>query len=65
MTGEKPPCGCIFETLTLAQRWVECSCGLSMDRDENAARNVLRSGRDLWGVTWPVAACVPQEAAGL
>lgn len=58
-------CGRIFETLTLAQRWVECSCGLSLDRDENAARNVLSAGRAEWGETWPMAACVPQEAAGL
>ncbi|AGY57408.1 RNA-guided endonuclease InsQ/TnpB family protein [Gloeobacter kilaueensis] len=41
-------CGAVFEHLTLAQRWVECSCGLSMDRDENAARNILRLGQSLW-----------------
>lgn len=58
-------CGAVFEALTLADRWVRCDCGLSMDRDENAARNVLTLGRSAWGVTWPVAACVPQEAAGL
>lgn len=58
-------CGTIFETLTLADRWVRCECGLSMDRDENAACNLLRLGRNRWGETWPVAACVPQEAAGL
>lgn len=64
-SGTCSACGHRFETLTLAQRWVECSCGLSMDRDENAARNVLEAGRASWGVTWPAAACVPQEAAGL
>jgi putative transposase len=58
-------CGALFETLTLADRWVRCDCGLSMDRDENAARNLLALGRSAWGVTWPVAASVPQEAAGL
>jgi len=58
-------CGLSFENLTLAQRWVRCSCGLSLDRDENAARNVLALGRSAWGVTWPMAASVPQEAAGL
>jgi hypothetical protein len=36
-----------------------------MDRDENAARNVLALGRSAWGITWPVAASVSQEAAGL
>jgi putative transposase len=34
-------CGMIFEDLTLADRWVECSCGLSIDRDVNAAINIL------------------------
>jgi putative transposase len=58
-------CGALFETLTLANRWVRCDCGLSMDRDENAARNLLALGRSAWGITWPVAASVPQEAAGL
>jgi len=58
-------CGSIFEHLTLADRWVRCACGLSMDRDENAARNLLARGQRAWGVTWPVAACVPQEAVGL
>jgi putative transposase len=39
-------CGAIFEGLTLAHRWVECECGLSLDRDHNAALNVLkRAGR--------------------
>jgi putative transposase len=58
-------CGAVLEAPTLADRWVRCDCGLSMDRDENAARNVLALGRSAWGATWPVAACVPQEAAGL
>jgi putative transposase len=58
-------CGTIFENLTLADRWVRCKCGLSLDRDENAARNLLRLGRNLWRVTRPVGANVRQEAAGL
>ncbi|MCG8350269.1 MAG: transposase, partial [Chloroflexales bacterium] len=32
-------CGAAFEELTLADRWVECACGLSLDRDHNAAVN--------------------------
>ena len=64
-SGTCSQCGQRFDDLSLAQRRVRCSCGLSMDRDENAARNVLALGRSAWGVTWPVAACVPQEAAGL
>jgi putative transposase len=58
-------CGALFETLTLADRWVRCSCGLSIDRDENAALNLLALGRSAWGITWPVTASVPQEAVGL
>lgn len=58
-------CGMIFESLTLADRWVRCECGLSMDRDENAAHNLLRTGQARWGLTWPIAASVPQEAVPL
>jgi putative transposase len=35
-------CGAIFEGLTLADRWVKCQCGLSLDRDHNAAINILK-----------------------
>ncbi len=58
-------CGSIFESLTLADRWVRCECGLMMDRDENAAHNLLRLGRNLWCETWPAGASVHQEAVGL
>lgn len=34
-------CGAIFEHLTLSDRWVNCDCGLSLDRDHNAAINIL------------------------
>ncbi len=33
--------------LSLKDRWIECACGLSLDRDHNAAINILnRAGRD-------------------
>jgi putative transposase len=41
-------CGAILfrpqdgQHLTLSDRWVNCDCGLSMDRDHNAAVNILR-----------------------
>ncbi|MCL5997426.1 MAG: transposase [Chloroflexi bacterium] len=45
-------CGLVFETLTLSDRWVACSCGASLDRDVNAALNILnRAGHARWGVT--------------
>ena len=59
-------CGSVFEILTLSDRWVSCSCGLSLDRDVNAARNILkRAGHARWGVTYPVGESVPQEAPAL
>jgi transposase len=40
-------------------------CGLVLDRDVNAARNVLQLGRSCWALTWPVAASVAQDAPPL
>lgn len=34
-------CGSLFEDLKLSDRWVTCECGLSLDRDHNAAINIL------------------------
>lgn len=40
-------CGEIFQDFDLSTRWVECDCGLSLDRDHNAALNILsRAGWD-------------------
>lgn len=41
-------CGAVFADLTLAVRWVECECGLSLDRDHNAAINVLIRALNGW-----------------
>jgi putative transposase len=42
-------CGAVFPELSLADRWVECDCGLSLDRDVNAAWNILdRAGHARW-----------------
>ncbi len=40
--------GEVWEDLTLSDRWIECSCGLSIDRDVNAAINILRAGQVRW-----------------
>jgi len=64
-------CGTIFEDLDLSVRWVECDCGLALDRDVNAAINILRKallnrdGQSRWELTWAVAPCVSQEAVAL
>ena len=44
-------CGVIFEHLKLSDRWVSCECGVSLDRDHNAAINVLN--RIQWAGTRP------------
>jgi len=58
-------CGHIFESLSLSDRWIDCGCGLSMDRDHNAAVNILnRAGQVRWGISGSLDS-LPQEAAGL
>lgn len=43
----------------LAERTHRCSdCGLVIDRDTNAARNILRLGLSRQALTWPTGACV-------
>ena len=66
-------CGKQFSDLRLADRWVKCDCGLSLDRDVNAAQNVLkRAGHVRWGEstanglpTGVLRARLPQEAPPL
>jgi putative transposase len=42
-------CGGLLEGLMLSDRWVECACGVSLDRDHNAALNILkRAGQAHW-----------------
>ena len=58
-------CGATRKGLTLKDRRVTCACGLSLDRDHNAAINILnRAGNVRWGISSP-AGGLPQEAAGL
>jgi putative transposase len=59
-------CGTIFEDLKLSDRWVWCPCGLSLDRDHNAALNILGRGYLLREITWAARGpSVSREAAGL
>ncbi len=56
-------CGTVFHELSLADRWVNCTCGLSMDRDVNAALNILkRAGRALWDESTATRLRLSQEA---
>jgi putative transposase len=64
-TSQRCTCGASVPK-TLSQRWHEClSCGLSAGRDHVSAQEILRRGLRLLGETWPVAACVPNEAVAL
>lgn len=59
-------CGTVFPELSLADRWVDCACGLSMDRDVNAALNILkRAGRALWDESTAIGLRLFQEAPPL
>ena len=58
-------CGELFESLSLADRWIECACGLSIDRDVNAAVNILRVGQTHWGKSTDIGLRLPQEAPPL
>ncbi|MBA4376827.1 MAG: transposase [Anaerolinea sp.] len=63
-------CGYVFENLSLSNRWVTCDCEMSLNRDVNAAINILkraitRDGQSRWDLTWADTPCVSQEAAAL
>jgi putative transposase len=58
-------CGTVWEDLSLSDRWVECSCGWSVDRDVNAAMNILGVGRTLWDESTAIRLRLSQEAPRL
>jgi len=57
-------CGQMVLHLPLSQRVFRCACGYVADRDENAARNILRLGQSRWALSSPVGG-LAQEAAAL
>jgi putative transposase len=57
-------CGQLVLHLPLSQRVFRCTCGYVADRDENAARNILRLGQSRWASTSTLVG-VAQEAAAL
>lgn len=58
-------CGAIV-VKSLSVRTHHCpDCGLTLDRDVNAACNILALGRSAWALTCPVGECVVQEAPPL
>jgi len=59
-------CGMAFSGLSLGDRWIECACGLSIDRDVNAACNIMkRAGHARWGESTASGLRLPQEAPPL
>lgn len=59
-------CGALFPELLLVDRWVDCVCGLTMDRDVNAACNILkRAGHALWDKSTAIGLRLSQEASPL
>jgi putative transposase len=62
-------CNSVFEHLTLSVRHVQCVCGLSLDRDHNAALNILhralnRLGQSHSALSIPLGA-LAEETAGV
>lgn len=67
-------CGHIFEGQKLSHRWLTCpECGLSLNRDHNAAINILNrgiaaltrgDGQSLWAPSSLMSEGFAQEAAG-
>lgn len=55
-------CGSIVPKRLNVRTHVCPGCGVTLDRDVNAALNILARGLRVEALTWPVAACVVSEA---
>ena len=58
-------CGSVVVKSLSVRTHICPDCGLSLDRDVNAALNILALGRSAWALTCPVGECVAQEAPPL
>lgn len=73
-SGSCSACGHVFEGLKLSHRWVTCpECGLPLDRDHNAAINILnrglqtlanRDGQFLWAPSTVKSEVFAQKSVG-
>ena len=55
-------CGKIHD-MKLSDRWLSCECGNEMDRDENAAKNILAEGNRLNICVEPDTNRAPEKVA--
>ena len=58
-------CGSVVVKSLSVRTHICPDCGLALDRDVNAARNILALGRSAWALTCPVGESVAQEAPPL
>jgi putative transposase len=58
-------CGNVFAHLSRSDCWISCACGTTLDRDHNAALNILQRGRNRPLGAKLSAGRVCPEAAGL
>ena len=58
-------CGSVVRKSLNVRTHICPDCGLTLDRDVNAAVNILALGRSAWALTCPVGECVAQEAPPL
>lgn len=59
-------CQYVSESMPLSVRWWDCpSCGMSWDRDVNAAKNILKQAEALLGVEGTESRCKPMVTGSM